>query len=64
MGVGYRLLRRPGVGDVEGDGVDALAVVGDEIVELGGLAGGGGDAVAGVESGLGSGHGRGHARSR
>ena len=47
-------MRRGGggrVGDVEGDGVDAVAVLGGEVVELPGSAGGGGDAVAGLERG-------------
>ena len=39
------------VGDVEGDGADAVAVLGDEVVELPGPAGGRGDEVAGLERG-------------
>jgi hypothetical protein len=41
-----------GVGDIQRDCADALAVVGDEVVELRWLAGGGGDEIAGVEGGL------------
>ena len=55
---------RLGVGDVESDGLDASAVLGDEVVELLGPAGGGGDAVAGLRARRGPGRGRGRVRSR
>jgi hypothetical protein len=41
-----------GVGHIERDSVDALAMLGDEVIELGGVAGGGRDKIAGVEGGL------------
>jgi hypothetical protein len=40
-----------GVGNIQADRVDALAVFDDEVLELRWLAGGGGDEVAGVEGG-------------
>jgi hypothetical protein len=39
------------VGDIQADCADALAVFGEEVVELRWLASGGGDEVAGVEGG-------------
>ena len=52
MGFGDREPGGWGVGDVEGDGTEAFAVVGDEVVELLRLAGGGRHEVAGVKGGF------------
>jgi hypothetical protein len=38
-----------GVGDIQANRVNALVIVGEQVVELGGPAGGGGDEVADVE---------------
>ena len=49
MGFGDRRAGGAGIGDIEGDGVDALAILGNEVAQLRRLAGGCGDTVAGVE---------------
>ena len=50
-GLGDRRAGGGRVGDVEGDGADAVAVLGAEVGELPGLAGRRGDEVAGLERG-------------
>ncbi len=49
MGFADGVLGGSTVGDVEGDAMQALPVVGNEVVELRRLAGGGRHAIAGVK---------------
>ena len=57
MGFADGVLGGSTVGDVEGDAMQALPVVGNEVVELRRLAGSGRHAIAGVKGSLGRGHG-------